>query len=124
MLLQSLRTMRAGGRLATLCGGRRRRRLRMFPPRRSSRSQVGKAMATISKRKHKRFDIEAYYRNKTKTFLFGPLMVGTKAECFNLFQNCLKSKWKFKNESELIFIASKCFHIPRLQRKQNGTFAN
>ena len=35
-----------------------------------------------SKRKHKRFDIEAYYRNKTNTFLFGPLIIGTKAERF------------------------------------------
>ncbi len=26
----------------------------------------------ISIQKHKRFDIEAYYRNKTKTFWFGP----------------------------------------------------
>ncbi len=76
--LQSLRTMRAGGRLATLCGGRRRRRQRTFPPRRSSRSQVGMAMSTISKRKCKSFDIEASYRNKTKTFLFVPLIFGTK----------------------------------------------
>jgi hypothetical protein len=37
-------------------------------------------------RKHKHFDIEAYYRNKTKTFWFGPLFIGTKAERFNLFQ--------------------------------------
>ncbi len=41
--------------------------------------------------KHRRFDIEAYYRNKTKTFWFGPLIIGTKAERFSLFQNCLKS---------------------------------
>ena len=46
-MLQSLRTMRAGGRLATLCGGRRRRRPRMFPPRRSSRSQVEDAYQVI-----------------------------------------------------------------------------
>ncbi len=31
------------------------------------------------------------YRNKTKTFWFGPLIIGTKAERFNLFQNYLKS---------------------------------
>ncbi len=44
-----------------------------------------------SKRKLKRFDIEAYYRNKNKMFWFGPLIIGTKAELFNLFQNDLKS---------------------------------
>ncbi len=46
--------------------------------------------STVSKRKHKRFYIEAYYRNKTKTFWFGPLFIGTKAERFNLFQNGLE----------------------------------
>ncbi len=46
-----------------------------------------------SKRKHNRFDIEAYYRNKTKTFWFGPLTIGTKTERFILFQNYLKSNW-------------------------------
>ena len=65
-----------------------------------------------SKRKRKRFDIEAYYRNKTKTFWFGPFIIGTKAELFNLFQNDLKSNQNvlalFKvqkqnqNETELI----------------------
>ena len=38
----------------------------------------------LSKRKHKRFDIGAYYRNKTKTFWFGPLSIGTKPKCFDL----------------------------------------
>ncbi len=58
-----------------------------------------------SKRKQKRFDTEAYYRNKTKTFWFGLLIIGTKAERYNLFQNYLKSIgtfWrflKFKNET-------------------------
>jgi hypothetical protein len=39
-------------------------------------------------------------------FLFVPLIIGTKAERFNLFQNCLKSNrsgfsdfFKFKNET-------------------------
>jgi hypothetical protein len=45
----------------------------------------------ISKRKHKRFDIEPYYRNESKTFWFRLHIIGTKAERFNLFQNCLKS---------------------------------
>jgi hypothetical protein len=44
-------------------------------------------MSTIPKRKHKRSDIEAYYRNKTKTFLFGPHTIGTKAKHFDLVQN-------------------------------------
>ncbi len=34
-------------------------------------------MSTISKRKQKRSDIEAYYRNERKTFWFGPLKIGT-----------------------------------------------
>jgi hypothetical protein len=40
---------------------------------------------------HEHFDIKAYFRNKTKTFWFDPLIIGTKAEPFNLFQNYLKS---------------------------------
>jgi hypothetical protein len=43
---------------------------------------------------HKRFDIEAYYRNKTKSFLIDPLIIGTKTERFNLFQNYSKSNRK------------------------------
>jgi hypothetical protein len=43
-------------------------------------------MSTISKRKQKRYDIEAYYRNESKTFLFGPLKIGTEAERFGLVQ--------------------------------------
>jgi hypothetical protein len=42
-------------------------------------------MSTISKRKDKRFDIEAYYRNESKTFWFGPLTIGTKAKYIDLF---------------------------------------
>ncbi len=37
-----------------------------------------------------RFDIKAYYQNKTKTFWFGPIIIGTKAERFYLFQNYFK----------------------------------
>jgi hypothetical protein len=37
-------------------------------------------MSTIPKRKHKRFDIEAYYWNESKTFSFGPLFIETKAK--------------------------------------------
>ncbi len=48
---------------------------------------LNSALSRISKRKHKRFDIEAYNWNKTKTFWFGPLIIGTKSERFNLFQN-------------------------------------
>ena len=49
-------------------------------------------MSTISKRKQKRSDIEAYYRNESETFWFGPLKIGTEAERFGLgwiflFQN-------------------------------------
>jgi hypothetical protein len=40
----------------------------------------------ISKRKDKRFDIEAYYRNESKTFWFGPLTIGTKAKHIDLVQ--------------------------------------
>jgi hypothetical protein len=44
-------------------------------------------MSTIPKRKHKCSDIEANYRNKTKTFWFGPHTIGTKAKHFDLVQN-------------------------------------
>jgi hypothetical protein len=43
-------------------------------------------MSTISKRKDKRFVIEAYYRNESKTFWFSPLTVGTKAKHIDLVQ--------------------------------------
>jgi hypothetical protein len=43
-------------------------------------------MSMISKRKDKRFDIEAYYRNESKTFWFGPLTIGTKAKHTDLVQ--------------------------------------
>ncbi len=54
-------------------------------------------MSTISKRKDKRFDIEAYYRNESKTFWFGLLSIGTKAKNFDLV-------WY-----QQIFIASRSF---------------
>jgi hypothetical protein len=41
-------------------------------------------MSTISKRKDKRFDIEAYYWNESKTFWFGLLIIGTKAKHIDL----------------------------------------
>ncbi len=43
-------------------------------------------MSTIPKRKHKRSDIEANYRNESKTFLFGQIIIGTKAKHFDLVQ--------------------------------------
>jgi hypothetical protein len=50
-------------------------------------------MSTISKRKDKRSDIEAYYRNESKTFWFGLLTIGTKAEHIDLFKkNCIASR--------------------------------
>jgi hypothetical protein len=52
-------------------------------------------MSTISKRKDKRFNFEAYYQNKSKTFWFGPLTIGTKAKHIDLVQR--------------IFIASRLF---------------
>ncbi len=70
------------------------------------RLPLNSALSTISKRKHKRFDIEAYYWNKTKTFWFGPLFIRTKSERFNMFQNCFKMEMerlgdflKFKNKT-------------------------
>jgi hypothetical protein len=49
-------------------------------------------MSTISKRKQKRSDIEAYYRNESKTFWFGPLKIGTEAERFGLVRLRLEKK--------------------------------
>ncbi len=49
-------------------------------------------MSTISKRMQKRSDIEAYYRNESKTFWFGPLKIGTEAERFGLVRIFLYQK--------------------------------
>ncbi len=43
-------------------------------------------MSTILKRKCKRSDIEANYRNESKTFWFGSIIIGTKAKHFDLVQ--------------------------------------
>ena len=52
----------------------------------------GLVMSTISKRMQKRSDIEAYYRNESITFWFGPLKIGTEAERFGLVRIlCIKS---------------------------------
>jgi hypothetical protein len=49
-------------------------------------------MSTISKRKQIRSDIEAYYRNESKTFGFGPLKIGREAERFGLVRIFLCQK--------------------------------
>ncbi len=49
-------------------------------------------MSTISKRKQNRSDIEAYYRNESKTFWFGPLKIGKEAEHFGLVRIFLYQK--------------------------------
>ncbi len=49
-------------------------------------------MSTISKRKQKRSDIEAYYRKEIKTFWFGPLKIWTEAEPFGLVRIFLYQK--------------------------------
>ncbi len=87
-----------------------------------------------SKRKRKRFDIEAYYRNKTKTFWFGPLIIRTKAELFNLFQNDLKSnrnvlalfkvQKRNQNETELISYRIEPFPYTYASEETKRTFAN
>ncbi len=43
-------------------------------------------MSTISKRKHKRSDIVAYYRNESKTFWFVPFKIWTEADHFDMAQ--------------------------------------
>jgi hypothetical protein len=49
-------------------------------------------MSTISKRKQKRSDIEAYYRNESKTFWIGLLKIGMEAERFGLVRIYLYQK--------------------------------
>jgi hypothetical protein len=49
-------------------------------------------MSTISKRKQKRSNIEAYYWNESKTFWFGPLKIETEAEHFGLVRIFLYQK--------------------------------
>jgi hypothetical protein len=38
------------------------------------------------KRKYKRFDIKTYYRNESKAFWFGPLIIRAKVKQFDLVQ--------------------------------------
>jgi hypothetical protein len=69
-------------------------------------------MSTISKRKQKHSDIEAYYRNESKTFWFGPLKIGTEAERFGLVRIFLYQKqfvsvlaqrfWEEANQFDLV----------------------
>ena len=61
-------------------------------------------MSTISKRKHKRFDIEAYYRNKSRTFQSVPKLFKIKSERFGVF---LKFKKPNQNENEFIFLSDR-----------------
>ncbi len=62
----------------------------------------------------------AYYRNKSRAFQSVPKLFKIESECFGVF----KVQKRNQNETELIFIRSKRFHTTKLQRKQNGTFAN
>ncbi len=55
-------------------------------------ARTGLVMSTISKRKQKRSDIEAYYRNESKTFWFVPLKNWTEAERFGLVRIFLYRK--------------------------------
>jgi hypothetical protein len=78
-------------------------------------------MSTILKRKQKRSDMEAYYRNESKTFWFGPLKIGTEAERFGLVRIFLYQEqfvsvlahrfWDEANQFDLVCLFS--------ERKQN-----
>jgi hypothetical protein len=68
-------------------------------------------MSTISKRKDKRSDIEAYYRNKSKTFLFGPLTIGTKEKHFDLVQKIFYCKQIFSVLGQKIWVEAKQFDL-------------
>ncbi len=72
---------------------------------------LNSVLSTISKRKDKRFDIEAYYRNKTKTFWFGPLVIRTKLERFCLLQSDQKSKQNVGIFKKWQQNETKTFHI-------------
>jgi hypothetical protein len=78
-------------------------------------------MSTISKRKVKRFDIEAYYRNESKTFWFGPLTIGTKAKHIDLVQKTLQCKQIVSVLAQKFWDESKQFDLVRLlsEQKQN-----
>ncbi len=81
---------------------------------------------------HKRFDMEAYYRNKTKSFWFDPLIIGTKTERFNLFQNYSKSNRNIlaffkvqkrnQNETELISYRIETFPYTYASKKTKRNF--
>ncbi len=71
----------------------------------------GVVMSTIPKRKHKHSDIEANYRNETKTFLFGPHTIGTKAKHFDLVQNNFFCKQMFSVVAQKFWDKAKQFDL-------------
>ncbi len=78
-------------------------------------------MSTIPKRKHKRSDIKANYRYKTKTFWFGPHTIGTKAKHFDLVQNNFNCKQIVSVLAQKFWDKAKQFDLVCLlsEQKQN-----
>jgi hypothetical protein len=68
-------------------------------------------MSTISKQKDKRFGIEAYYRNESKTFWFGPLTIGTKAKHIDLVQRIFYCKQIFSVLAQNFWDEAKQFNL-------------
>ncbi len=78
-------------------------------------------MSTISKRKDKRSDIEAYYRNESKTFWFGPLTFWTKAKHIDLVHKNFFCKQivsilaqKFWDEAKQFIWSGNCLRQSRM----------
>jgi hypothetical protein len=67
-------------------------------------------------RKDKRFNIEAYYRNESKTFWFGSLTIGTKAKHINLVQRIFYCEQIFSVLTQNFWDKAKQFDLVRQSR--------
>ena len=87
--------------------------------RNESRAQTFRYRRLLSKQNQNILNWSAYYWNKSRTFQSVPKLFKIESEHFGVFI-------KFKNETRikpsLLFIESKHFHTPMLQRNQNWTF--
>jgi hypothetical protein len=79
-------------------------------------------MSTISKWKHKCFDIEAYFRNENRTFLFGPKKNLTKADHFHFGPKSLGRSKTFRIGPKIISGKTKLFYLIQFLTKKRDEF--
>jgi hypothetical protein len=96
-----------------------------YPSRSSPRYRNESTKVSISKliigTKPKHLIWSTYSPNESITFKSVPKLFKIKSKRFGDF---LKFKNETRTKPSYFIIGSKRFHKPRLQRKQNGTFAN